>query len=94
MKTYLIQRNIPGAGQLNATERKNISRRSCSVLEQLGADHIQWIQSFITSDNIWCVYKAENEEVLREHGRRGGFPVDNVMEIHSIISPATATAAV
>lgn len=94
MKTYLIQRNVPGVGQVTATERKEISQRSCGVIEQLGNNQLQWIQSFITSDNIWCVYKAVSEEVLREHGRRGGFPVDNILEIHSIISPATATAVI
>ena len=94
MKTYLIQRNVPGAGALAAADRKGIAVRSCHVLDQLGAEQIQWIQSFITADNIWCVYKATSEEVLREHGRRGNFPVNLILEIKSIISPATATETV
>lgn len=94
MKTYLIQRNIPGVGKLNAEERKGIAVRSCNVLDQLNASEIQWIQSLITPDNIWCIYKAVNEEVLREHGRRGSFPVDNILEVCNIISPATATSPV
>lgn len=93
MKTYLIQRNIPGAGNLDATACKDIAVRSCGVLDQMDSAAIQWVQSFITSDNIWCVYKAANEELLREHGRKGGFPVDKIMEVCNVISPATATAA-
>lgn len=92
MKTYLIRRNVPGAGKLSPAERKNLSVRSCSVIENIGGEKLVWIKSFITSDNLWCVYQAENEELFREHGRQGGFPVDEILEIKAEISPATATA--
>ena len=91
MKTYLIQRNVPGAGEFTAAERKTLAQRSVEVLEQLGPD-IQWQHSYITSDNIWCIYKAENIELVREHTRRGDFPANYILEVSSMISPATATA--
>ena len=96
MKTYLIQRNVPNAGQLSAMEKKRIAVRSCQVLDELQqtGPYIQWLQSYITDNNLWCVYKAENEEIIREHGRRGNFPVDAIFQIHSLISPATAETAV
>ena len=91
MKTYLIQRNVPGAGKFTAAERKALAQRSCEVLDELGPD-IQWLHSYITSDNIWCVYKAENIELVREHARRGDFPANYILDVFSTISPATATA--
>lgn len=89
MKTYLIQRDIPGAGKLTPDQLKAISQKSCSVLKNMGPD-IQWIQSYVTGNRIYCVYKAKNEDLIREHGAEGGFPVTAIMEISSIISPATA----
>ena len=89
MKTYLIEREIPGAGKLTADELKNISQTSCAVLKEMGPK-IQWIQSYVVGDKIFCVYKAENEDLLREHAKRGGFPVNAIYEVSSIISPATA----
>ncbi len=89
MKTYLIEREIPGAGKLTADELKNISQTSCTVLKEMGPK-IQWIQSYVVGDKIFCVYKAENEDLLREHAKRGGFPVNTIYEVSSIISPATA----
>lgn len=89
MKTYLIQRNVPGAAKLNGLQLKQLSQKSCGVLEQLGPQ-IQWQHSYVTGDNLWCIYKAENEELLYEHARRGGFPINAVHEIATIISPATA----
>ncbi len=89
MKTYLIERQIPGAGKLTADELKTISQTSCNVLKEMGPK-IQWIQSYVVGDKIYCVYKAENEELLREHAKRGGFPINNIFEVKSIISPATA----
>jgi Nickel responsive protein SCO4226-like len=91
MKTYLIQRNVPGAGKFTAAERKSLAQRSFEVLEELGPD-IQWQHSYITSDNIWCIYKAENIELVREHARRGDFPANYILEVAAMISPATATA--
>jgi len=93
MKTYLIQRNVPGAGKLNAAQLKQLSRRSCGVLDQLGPQ-IQWQHSYITAENLWCIYKAENEELLYEHARRGEFPINVVREVVTMISPATAELAV
>jgi len=93
MKTYLIQRNVPGAGKFTAAERKALVQRSCEVLEQLGPQ-IQWLHSYITDDNLFCVYKAENVELVREHARRGDFPANYILEVYSTISPATAEIAV
>jgi Protein of unknown function (DUF4242) len=89
MKTYLIERDIPGAGSLTAADLKGISQKSCSVLTEMGPK-IQWLQSYVTGNKIYCIYKAENEELLREHGKKGGFPVTAITEIGSTISPATA----
>lgn len=93
MKTYLIQRNVPGAGKFTAAERKALAQRSCEVLDQLGPQ-IQWLHSYITDDNLFCVYKAENAELVREHARRGDFPANYILEVHATISPATAEIAV
>lgn len=93
MRTYLIERHIPDAGKLTREQLRSISQASCKVLEEMGPK-IQWIQSYVTGNKIFCVYKAENEELIREHARRGGFPANNIMEISSKISPATATAAI
>jgi len=89
MKTYLIERDIPNAGQLTADQLKAISQKSCSVLKTMGPD-ILWVQSYVTGDKIYCVYKAKNEDLIREHGAEGGFPVTSIMQISSVISPATA----
>ena len=89
MKTYVIEREIPGAGQFSPEKLKAISKTSCKVLAELGSK-IQWIQSYVTGNKIYCVYKAESEEIIREHAKRGGFPANSVVEVSSIISPATA----
>ena len=89
MKTYLIERDIPNAGNFTASELKDISKKSCSVLKEMGPK-IQWLQSYVTGNKIYCIYKAENEDLLREHGQKGGFPVTSITEIGSTISPATA----
>jgi Protein of unknown function (DUF4242) len=89
MKTYLIERDIPNAGKLTKDELKGISKTSCNVLKEMGPD-IQWIQSYVTDEKIYCVYKAENEDLIREHAKKGGFPANSIMEIGSVISPATA----
>lgn len=89
MKTYLIERDIPGAGQLTPADLKGISQKSCSVLNEMGPK-IKWLHSYVTGNKIYCVYQAENEELLREHGKKGGFPVTNITEIGTTISPATA----
>jgi hypothetical protein len=93
MKTYLIERDIPGAGKLTPEQLKNISQTSCTVLKEMGPK-IEWIQSYVTGDKIFCVYKAESEELIREHAKKGGFPANVITEIGTVISPATATAAI
>ena len=89
LKTYLIEREMPGAGKLTAAQLKTISQTSCAVLKEMGP-RIQWIQSYVTGNKIYCIYKAENEELIREHAKKGGFPVNSIIEVSSIISPATA----
>jgi hypothetical protein len=89
MKTYLIEREIPGAGKLTAEELKGISQASCTVLKEMGPK-IQWVHSYVTGNKIYCIYKAENEEQIREHAKKGGFPANAIIEIASVISPATA----
>jgi hypothetical protein len=89
MPKYEIEREIPGAGKLSAQELQTISQKSCGVLNQMGPQ-IQWIQSYVTDDKIYCVYIAPNEEMVREHARQGGFPANRVSEIKSVIDPTTA----
>jgi hypothetical protein len=89
MPKYLIERNIPGAGQLTAEQLKGISQTSCGVLSNMGPQ-IQWVHSYVTGDKIYCVYIAPNEEMVREHASQGGFPANVVTEISTIIDPTTA----
>ena len=89
MKTYFIEREIPGAGKFSPEELQGISQKSCGVLHEMGPQ-IQWIHSYVTGDKIYCIYKAENEELIREHAMKGGFPANKIVEVPSIISPATA----
>ena len=89
MKTYVIERDIPGAGQFSPDKLKAISQTSCSVLTAMGPK-IQWDHSYVTEDKIFCVYKAENIELVKEHAKRGGFPANAIYEVSSVISPATA----
>ncbi len=89
MPKYLIEREIPGAGKLSAPELQAISQKSCGVLGQMGPQ-IQWVQSYVTDDKIYCVYIAPNEEMVREHARQGGFPANSVSAIRSVIDPTTA----
>ena len=89
MPKYVIEREIPGAGNLSAEELQGVSQTSCNVLNQLGTQ-IQWLQSYITNDKIYCVYIAPNEEMIREHAERGGFPANSIFEVKTIIDPTTA----
>lgn len=89
MKTFLIERQIPDAGKLTPEQLKAISQKSCSVLQAMGPQ-IEWIHSYVTGDKIFCIYKAENEDLILEHANRSGFPANNIFEISSVISPATA----
>ena len=89
MPKYIIEREIPGAGQLTPEELRGISQKSCGVLNKLGPT-IQWVESYVTSDKVYCVYNAASEELLREHARQGGFPVNKIAEVKSVIDPTTA----
>jgi len=91
MKRYLIEREIPGAEKLTPAELQDIASRSCAVLRTLGPQ-IQWIQSYVSENRITCVYLAENEQIVREHASRGGFPANRVAEVVHIIDPTTETA--
>ena len=89
MPKFLIEREIPGAGKLTDQELQGISQTSCSVLQKMGPQ-IQWVQSYVTGDKVYCVYIAPNEEMIREHATQGGFPANRVSEIKSVIDPTTA----
>jgi hypothetical protein len=89
MPKYVIEREIPGAGNLTADELKGISQKSCGVLQKLGPQ-IQWIESFVTGDKIYCVYIAPNEAMVREHAKQGGFPANRVSEVKTVIDPTTS----
>ena len=90
LKKFVIERNVPGVGSSSSGDYREIAEKSNKALEQIGPG-IQWNESFITGDKIYCVYLAENEDLIREHGRIGGFPVDKVTEVKNIIDPTTAT---
>jgi len=89
MPKYVIEREIPGAGKLSMPELKAISQKSCGVLGAMGPQ-IQWLQSYVTGDKIYCVYIAPNEEMVREHARQGGFPANRVSQVMTIIDPTTS----
>ena len=89
MKTYVIERSIPGAGELTPEQLKGISQTSCTVLKEMGSA-IQWQHSYVTADKIYCVYKAENKALVQAHADKGGFPANAISEVGTIISPATA----
>jgi hypothetical protein len=89
MRKYVIERELPGAGKLSPAELKAISQKSCSVLEKMGP-RIQWINSFVTDNKIFCVYLAADENLIREHAKQGGFPMNSISEVRAIIDPATA----
>lgn len=91
MPKYVIEREIPGAGDLTAEQLQGISQTSCGVLNEMGPQ-IQWQQSYVTDDKVYCVYIAPNEEMVREHASRGGFPANKVSEVKTIIDPTTAEA--
>jgi cell division inhibitor SulA len=89
MPRYLIERELSGAGQLTADDLRSISQKSCTVLRELGPD-IQWVQSYVTDDKIYCVYIAPSERLIREHAKRGGFPCNRVSQVAARIDPTTA----
>ena len=89
MKKFLIDRNLPGAGNLSPQELQDIARASCEVVCSLGKPY-HWIQSFVTEDKIYCIHIAESEELVREHARLGKFPVNTISEVKSVIDPLTS----
>jgi len=89
MPKYVIERELPGAGKLSALELKAISQKSCGVLRELGSE-IQWLESFVTDDKIYCIYIAPNEELVRKHADQGGFPANRISRVRTMIDPTTA----
>jgi cell division inhibitor SulA len=89
MPKFVIEREIPGAGSMSAEQLQAVSQTSCGVLRNLGPQ-IQWLQSYVTDDKIFCVYIAPNEEMVREHAKQGGFPANKVLQVRAIIDPTTA----
>jgi hypothetical protein len=89
MPKYVIERDIPGAGKLSAADLHGISAKSCGVLQKMGPT-IQWVQSYVTDDKVYCVYIAPNEDMVREHAKLGGFPANRISRVHEIIDPTTA----
>lgn len=89
MPKYVIEREIPGAGALTPEQLQTISQTSCGVLNRMGP-HIQWLQSYVTGDKVYCIYIAPNEDSIREHASQGGFPANRISEVLTIIDPTTA----
>ena len=89
MPKYIIEREIPGAGDLSPADLQGISQKSCGILKNMGPQ-IQWVESFVTQDKIYCAYIAPNEEEIRKHASAGGFPANSIAEIKSVIDPTTA----
>jgi cell division inhibitor SulA len=89
MPKYVIEREIPGAGNLSGNEIQAVAQTSCNVLRNLGPE-IQWVESFVTQDKIYCIYIAPNEQMIREHAQQGGFPANRVSEVKRMIDPTSA----
>ena len=89
MPQYVIEREMPGVGNLSPEDLKMASQTSCSVIKELGQD-IQWVHSYVTDNKLYCIYRAPSEEMIREHGQRGGFPVNKISEVRTLIDPTTA----
>jgi len=89
MKTYVIEREIPGAGKLTADDLKGISQTSCKVLDEMGPS-IEWMHSYVTENKVYCVYRTTDKELLKQHAEKGGFPINSISELSAQISPATA----
>jgi hypothetical protein len=89
MPQFVIEREMPGVGQLEPEDIKMASQTSCNVLGELGPQ-IQWVHSYVTDNKLYCIYRAPNEDMIREHARRGGFPCNKVSKVHSTIDPTTA----
>jgi Protein of unknown function (DUF4242) len=92
MPKYVIERKIPGAGKMSQEQLKAVSQKSCSVLRNLGPQ-IQWVESYVTDDKLYCVYVAPNEEMIRKHAEQGGFPANRISQVRTVIDPTTAETA-
>ena len=92
MPKYVIEREIPNAGKLIAGELQAISQKSCDVIQEMGPQ-VQWLHSYVTGDKIYCVYIASNEDAVRKHAQKGGFPANRISEVRSVIDPSTAEPA-
>jgi predicted Rdx family selenoprotein len=86
---FVIERDIPGAGRLGASELVSISQKSCAVLNELGPK-VQWVQSYVTDDKVYCIYIASDAQAVLEHAKRGGFPANRISEVRNVIDPTTA----
>ena len=89
MPRYVIEREIPGAGKLSSSDLQGIAQKSCDVLKKLGPQ-IQWVESYVTAEKVYCVYIAPNEQIIKEHAQKGGFPANRISEVKTIIDPTTA----
>lgn len=89
MPQYVIERDMPGVGSLGPDDLKGASQTSCSVIRELGPE-IQWVHSYVTDNKIYCIYRAANEDIIREHAERGGFPANKINQVRSVIDPMTA----
>lgn len=89
MPQFVIERDMPGVGKLGPADLKGVSQTSCSVLRELGPE-IQWVHSYVTDDKIYCIYRAQNEQIIREHAERGGFPANSISQVRTVIDPTTA----
>lgn len=91
MPKFVIERELPGAGSLTAEQLRGVAQKSCEVLQKLGPQ-IQWVESYVTDDKIYCIYIAPDEQIVREHAKQGGFPANRVSAVRQIINPTTAEA--
>jgi len=89
MPQYVIEREIPGAGDLEQADLQGISQKSCGILKDMGTG-IEWVHSYVTGDKVYCVYNAENEDLIKQHASKGGFPANKISEVKNMISPKTA----
>ena len=89
MPKFVIEREIPGAGKLSTETLKAISQKSCGVLRELGP-HIQWLESYVTDDKLYCVYIAPDEAAVRQHAEMGGFPANRISQVRAVIDPTTS----
>ena len=89
MPKYIIERDIPGAGQLSSSDLQGIAQKSCGILKEMGPQ-IQWVESYVTDDKVYCTYIAPNEEAIRQHAQQGGFPANKICEVKTVIDPTTS----